>query len=246
MSDREMSDEDRMGAAHRGGRMDPTHGIQALHCQSPLDLMMASEEVVYTEDEMRVEGMRRFVIFLFGDGRPEELCFATRRLYSVARVFFPQVLEGVSLLTMEAIFAGADDDARVVRGGSVADLLGDHGESGRAVQVRTETVGRLMQFLFSDAKPSRPELPMRRVYALAKGYFPELLGGMSLHELGDVFGEGNSGGHRARWSWRIKKLIVLPVEEAGGVAHLKYQKKESTCRKYAAAQQGNQNRKKKK
>jgi hypothetical protein len=248
MSDREMSDEERLGAAHRGGHMDPTNGIQALHCQSPLEVMISLEEEdpARVEAEQRLEGMRRFLAYLFGDGKPEELCYSTRRLYSIAREFYPQVLEGVTGEVMAAIYEGALSDSGVSlrRCDSIAEVLHREGDS-RGFEVRDETVGRLVFFIFAEGKPERPELAMRRVYALAKSFCPELLGGMSLHDLGKVFGEGDEKGNRARWSARVKTLVIKTVEESGAVAHMKFQKSASTCRKYSAAQRGNQNRKKK-
>jgi len=249
----EMSDEDRIGAAHRGGRMDPTNGIQSLHFQSPDDAAMAREE--HNEDderaseiEMQVEAMRRFIGYLFGDALPKKLCYATRRLYSVAREFYPHLLIGVSSDCMESIYEGAlsDDGVSARRCDSIAQLLSQAGDDGRGYEVRDETVGRLMCFIFSDDRPSQPAYAMRRVYALAKSFCSHAINGMSLHDIGKTFGEGDNRGNRARWSARIKVLVIKTVAESGAVAHMKYQKSASTCRKYSAAQRGNQNRRKQK
>jgi hypothetical protein len=160
----EMNDETRVGAAHRGGSMDPTHGFQALQpTPTPLDSLIEKEE-----------------------GRPET-------------------------------------DA-----------------------VRSATMRKLMAFIFDDGKPENPEFAMRRLYAIAKAFYPDLIEGISLEALGKVFEEDNTEKGRQRWSARIRNIINKPIAEAGGVAHAKFQKSETTCRKYSEAQKGNQNRKKKK
>ena len=65
---------------------------------------------------------------------------------------------------------------------------------------------------------------------------------MSLHELGEVFDEPNPEKARQRWSHRVRRWMNKTVEDAGGVAHMKFQKSESARRKYAEAQRGNRNR----
>lgn len=235
MSD-EMSDEVRLEAAHRGGHEDGTHGIQALHGRSPLEELMEMEEGDSRDrDQVRVEAMRRFLLFLFADGRPRELGYATRRLYAVARGYYPQVLQGMTAGQLQEVMSGGEgmNHAEALRG----VLEGDEFEE------RDATVGRLMFFVFVDGRPGEPWFAMRRVYALAKSFAPEVLEGMSLEAMGEVFGEKGEKAARARWSARIRVIVSDRVEQAGGVAHLKFQKSQSTRRKYAAAQMGNQNRK---
>lgn len=238
----EMTDEIRMGAAHRGGHQDESHGIQALNsARSPLEELMAAEEGGRPErDEVRVEGMRSFLSYLFSDGQPRVLKYATRRLYAVARGYYPELLTGVTMEVMEGIFA-PDEAAGAVRWQEPlrSVLEGDY------LDVRDETVGRLMFFIFLDEKPSEPWFAMRRVYSLAKSFVPEALDGMSLEMMGEVFGEKGEKSARQRWSARIKAIVVKTVKDAGGVAHTKFSKSRTTCLKYSEAQRGNQNRKKK-
>jgi hypothetical protein len=237
----EMSDEVRIGAAHRGGHEDGTHGIQALHGMTPLDEVIAMEEAGRSErEEVRVEAMRRFMLYLFADERPGKVWFATRRLFAVARGFYPQLLLGMSAEELQPVFAGENGECGVNRRESLAGIL-----EGDLVDVRDETVGLVMGFLFTVRGRGGVKVVMQRLYCLAKAFFPETIKGMSLERLGEVFGEPGRRGARARWSARVKKVVSEFIEAAGGVGHLKYQKSESTCRKYAAAQAGNQNRRKK-
>lgn len=121
-------------------------------------------------------------------------------------------------------------------------MASEDGDGPEVDAIRKETMERLMLFFFADGKPERLELPMRRVYAVAKAFFPELIDGMSLDALGEVFDEDKPERARARWSARLKVMVNKPIEEAGGVAHSKYQKAESASAKYSAAQMGNRNR----
>lgn len=234
-----MTDEERVGAAHRGGDEEAAHGIQALVQQTPLDELIAREEADREEDDdVRLETMRRLMLFIFCDGKPEDLRFARLRLYSVVREFYPQVLEGVTRKMMREIFEVAGEASMDARDGVGLVLKGDRPE------VRDELLGKLLWFFFYKGKPERAELVMRRVYALAKSFYPKAIHGMSLEELGTVvFREGKPSAARARWSWRIKKMINEFIEASGGVAHAHFQKSSSTCRKYRAAAMGNNNRK---
>jgi hypothetical protein len=236
----EMSDEVRVMAAHLGGHEDPSHGIQALHGRSPLEELMDLEEGGPVDvDQLRVEAMRRFLLYLFSDGKPRELRYATRRLYAVARGYYPQTLRGITMVEMREIFRPGPGEEVAWREPLRSVLEGDQ------FDVRDETVGRLMFFLFVDERAGVPWYAMRRLYALAKAFAPEALEGMSLEAMGEVFGEKGARSARARWSARIRVIISDTIEKAGGVAHLKYQKSLSAREKYAAAQMGNQNRKKK-
>jgi hypothetical protein len=237
----DMSDEIRLGAAHLGGHQDPSHGIQALHGTSPLEQLIAMEEGGRLDrDQVRVEAMRRFLLYLFADKKPKDLRFATRRLYAVARGYYPQLLNGQTTAELAKIFKGPQSSGSTNFRESLSAVL-----AGDSFQERDETVARLMYFLFIDDKPSEPWFAMRRVYSLAKAFIPECLDGMSLETMGEVFGEAGEKSARARWSARIKVIVGKTIQDAGGVAHTKFSKSKSTCLKYAAAQQGNQNRRKK-
>lgn len=240
MSD-EMSDEVRLMAAHLGGAEDTTNGFQSLHGRSPLEELIEMEEGESRDrDQVRVEAMRRFLGYLFSDGDPMNLRYATRRLYSVARGYYPQTLKGITMREMQEIFRIDESEGEVCWQEPLRSVL-----EGDRFDVRDETIGRLIFFLFVDERAAEPWFAMRRVYALAKAFVPEALRGMSMEKMGTVFGEEGQRSARARWSARIKVMINDPISQGGAVAHLKFQKSRSTCRKYAAAQMGNQNRKKK-
>lgn len=236
-----MSDEIRLMAAHRGGHEDPSNGFQALHGMSPLEhLMMAEEEGDRDRDHVRFESMRCFLMYLFCDEGPDNLRYATRRLYAVARGYYPQVLKGVTAREMQEIFRVDESEDEVHWQEPLRSVL-----EGDKFDVRDETVGRLMFFIFVDEKAAIPFFAMRRVYALAKCFAPEALKGMSLEKMGEVFGEENQAKARQRWGARVKAIVGKTVEKAGGVAHFKYQKTRTASLKYAAAQMGNRNRRKK-
>ena len=239
MSD-EMSDEIRVGAAQRGGHQDTTNGFQSLHEKSPLENLIAMEDAEDRDrDQVRVEAMRSFVSYLFSDRQPQNLRFATRRLYAVAREYYPAVLKGATMDCMREIFRIAESETGLRYDESLRTVL-----EGDEFDVRDETIGRLIYFLFVDEKAGEPWFAMRKLYCLAKAFVPEAIDGMSLEKLGSVFGEDGERSARARWSARVKVYLESKIQKAGGVAHFKYQKSKSPCRKYAAAQQGNQNRKK--
>ena len=69
-------------------------------------------------------------------------------------------------------------------------------------------------YLFADGRPEAYELVARRVYAVAKCFFPHLLltrlpdGGtvaVSLEKMGIIFDDPNTESSRAKWSARVKR-----------------------------------------
>src|SRR5690606_5546786 len=73
---------------------------------------------------------------------------------------------------------------------------------------RVETFRRLLGFIF-DGTPD-PAWTMRRLYALAKAYAPELLRNMSDHDIGMIFGET-----RAAVSWRRDAVVMTTLFDGG-------------------------------
>lgn len=101
---------------------------------------------------------------------------------------------------------------------------------------RVQTFRRLLAYVFEEGPD--PAQAMRRLYALAKSYTPELLFNMSDHEIGMIFGET-----RAAVSWRRDKLVTKKLKAAGAKStHVRCQKTESARRKFSKAQRGNRNR----
>jgi len=239
----DMSDEQRVECAFRGGSADTTHGFQALNGQmDPLEALMAKEEV--NEDKVRSEFMQGLMGYFFADGqvwRPE---YVARRVYAVACARCPYLLLDMSKKVLGDIKALCDEWLVVRQAYSLEDLLyeGDHEDRDA---LRAATLRAVMRYFFSNDKPEDWKLVTKKVYGLAKSFYPHLIDGISLEELGEVFGEDKPKAHRARWSARIKTWVNKPIEEAGGVAHSKFQKSATASQNYSAAQQGNSNRKKK-
>lgn len=238
-----MSDEVRVGCAHRGGSADGTHGIQALNGEmTPAELAMVREEIAaggveagMSYNEVRAEIMSALIGWFFADESPEKPELVGVRIYAVARAFFPSLLLGAGVeLSMPVCGA---------RGASLQDLEQRIFEEGSQRDARVATVEKLMQHFFEDRKPENPVVVTRRVYGVVKSFMPELINGASLETLGVWFGEGEDvRRHRARWSYRIKVWVNKAIDENGGVAHAKFQKSASASVSYRNAQMGNKNR----
>jgi len=105
-----------------------------------------------------------------------------------------------------------------------------------AAAVELDCYRRLMGFFFADGP--HPAKVVRRVYACAKAFNPELCAHMTCQELATLLGET-----RAAVSWRIK-AVVNHFCEARGVKALRasFQRSDESCAKYAAAARGNKSR----
>ena len=118
--------------------------------------------------------------------------------------------------------------------------------------VKAETFERLFLYLFADCEPVAWEMVAKRTYAIAKAFFPHLLvvkdgqgreHRLSLEDLAHVFEEANLPAARARWSARLKNVVMKPIRAMGSKAIWRGAKSASACGKYSEAQKGNQNRK---
>jgi hypothetical protein len=118
--------------------------------------------------------------------------------------------------------------------------------------LKAETFERVFLYLFADGEAAAWEMVARRVYAVAKAYFPHLLAvkdkegkerRFSLEDLGHVFEEENVPASRARWQARVARIVDKPVRESGSTARRYGSKSATACGKYSEAQKGNQNRK---
>lgn len=117
-----------------------------------------------------------------------------------------------------------------------AGVLADRLETLAEFQVRQEAIVALLQFFFQDGP--QPERVAKRVFMVAKAYFPPLVLRMSLQQLAEMFGQV-----RATWSWRGKKKLNGFLSARGALAvKAPYQKSDAVCVKYAAAAVGNRNR----
>jgi len=101
---------------------------------------------------------------------------------------------------------------------------------------RHEVIGAMLDFFCADGV--HPGWVLRRVFAVLKAVRPQLLGDMSLEEMGNLFGET-----RAAQSWRIKKMFT-DYQRGKGAKSFKaaFQKSEAAVGSYSRAQKGNTNR----
>lgn len=106
---------------------------------------------------------------------------------------------------------------------------------------RETVLNRLLDYLASDGP--HPGCVLRRYFAVAKALQREdLLCGMTLHELGLMFGET-----RAAQSWRVKKIFSGYLKGRGAKGFkARFQKSEAAREAYSRAQLGNTNRRGKK
>jgi len=147
----DMTDGERLEAAHRGGHEDPAHGIAALNGELdpsqwaeladeieqglPLHLVagLAPEDLAEMEARARLPfwrgalaGQSRVMAYCFADEWPSQPEWATCRLYAIAREFFPSMLEGVPAETLGEVFTPERKPAPVVfRGYMALDALLD-------------------------------------------------------------------------------------------------------------------------
>jgi hypothetical protein len=101
---------------------------------------------------------------------------------------------------------------------------------------RREAVVGLLSFFFHDGPA--PQVAVRRVFMVAKAFYEALVLGMSLEQLGRMFGQT-----RATWSWRgRKKLNAFLAARGVQAVQAPYQKSAGTVEKLAIAARGNRNR----
>jgi hypothetical protein len=112
----------------------------------------------------------------------------------------------------------------------------EEGEPIDAYAMRIEAMRDLMSYFFAEGP--HPEAVLKRVFAVAKAIFPQLVFNMSCEEIGLLFGET-----KAAVSYRIKLLVNRPIAALfGHKVQLPWQKSSSACAIYAARAKGNQNR----
>jgi hypothetical protein len=106
---------------------------------------------------------------------------------------------------------------------------------------RSAVLNRLLDYLAADGP--HPGCVLRRYFAVVKALQREdLLCGMTLQELGLMFGET-----KAAQSWRVKKIFSGYLRGAGAKGFkARFQKSETARAAYARAQLGNTNRRGKK
>jgi len=217
----------------------------------------APDEVLMEKEEPGDEPPRRawlqeaLLAFLFADEVPEHWEAVAVRALAIFRHCLPELLVGRDL----------GEVAALVRRVQVAREF-ELGEFLRISQQEDwrEPLAGIMGYLFPAGRRWLYKGCIR-TYLVAKTYQPKLLvradlaaserHGMSFQELAMIFEResmrtpAQRAGARARWSARVKFLIRLPIEEAGGRSGLQFSKSSAARGKMAASARGNSNRKKK-
>jgi hypothetical protein len=122
---------------------------------------------------------------------------------------------------------------------AAADERGADAEADREAEELGElsaVAGRMLTFFFADGP--HPAAVMRRVFAWAKKFRPDLVGNLSLRDLAAMSGES----HEA-WRWRIEQWFDRFQERKGGEAvRAPWQRGDTTREACRRAQKGNRNR----
>jgi hypothetical protein len=219
-----------------GRDKDPVDGMDGHVVLPPDELVMMAEEIdTDSSEEWGVgEVFRRVLCFVFYDARCSERLgwdYAAAALEVLYREFCPCFL----------LTCGAERSSR--RKG-----LGLVSGSGRGVDemVREVPADLLESVLSRMARSLEGDLWLveltRRFYAVAKLLDEDLIGGISLARMGDVFGESNQAAARARWSARVHQVLREVGGPAACTVHGRYMKSDSARQKMSASALGNRNR----
>lgn len=239
-----MSDEAHMEAARKHA---DACAILPWHPLQPDEAMMQAEEESWESVDRRADLQEALMCYLFADGAPEVWQNVALRGLAVIRHGAPSLLVGRQLREVATI----RDASSVRAGGGLEELLAVcEGDEGR------EVLRRILNYFFPGTRREWLLEGAQRVYLLARAYQPHLVTvgrrEMSYEDMARVF-EGDAlltkrarGKARSRWSARAQRVLVLPIEAAGGTVKLQFGKSAGTCAKYAAAAKGNSHRKGKK
>jgi hypothetical protein len=224
----------------------------------PWEATAPDEELMRKEDGEDAGGRRRawlaeeLMVYLFGDGDPLRWENVAMRALAVFWHCLPGDLRGRDMTEMARV-----KDAAVIRRGfnleEFVRLCAD--EDWR------ETLRGIMGFLF----PPRCRWMLRgtmRAYVMARAYQPTLLAverdvdgkrrrvELTYEALEEVFSgsalrtEQERGRARAKWSALTQAVLRHPVEQAGGVAHVRFGKSASARAAMAASARRTCNRRK--
>lgn len=213
---------------------DPTQGHVII---PPDEMVMAMEEAVSLRDDdgmqALIEVFRQVLCFVFYDDRCRRRLgwdYAAAAIEVLYKEFVPSLWYGLPV----------DESARRQGVGLVSGAGGGVHELLRRADA--EVLARVLERVAVGLEGRLWLLELtRRWYSLAKLLDEDLLGGVTLAELGEIFGEGNPKAARARWSERNQ--VVLRILAGGAVMRARYQKSGESCERMRAAQMGNKNRK---
>lgn len=253
-----MSDADRlqwqMGA---NGGVDGTMGLGArlqdeMDSSNPLAALIAKEERemgILDEAEAEADAQEQFekvgflkvfMQYCLRPGYIKQPEVANRLLWALVHKYYPSLVRDIPLEIRQAQVS-AQFFIRPGKDVTMSEIVGEEDS------IRRECFRSFLHTeIFVDVTRRDPMMPTKRLYGLAKAFFAETIGDMSLHEMGECFeGDMSEKGHRARWSWRLKQWITNPMKEKGYVSHLTFNKREESRAKYAEAARRTLNRRKK-
>jgi len=221
--------------------------LQPWQALAPDEELMAKEEPV--EEPLRRAWMQEALLaFLFADGQPE--CWenvAVRALAIFRHCLLAEVV-GRDMTEVEGLRARAKIAEQFRVDAFIALSQQEDWQ---------EILEGIMGYLFPPGGRWLYKGCVR-TYLVAKTYQPKLLvradmaaserHGLSFEELARIFDKeaprtaGQRSAARARWSARVKFLIRLPIEAAGGRSGLPFGKSAAACAKMAESAKGNRNR----
>ncbi len=214
------------------------------HPLQPDEALMAAEEESWESVDRRADLQESLMCYLFADGDPERWQNVALRGLAVIRHCAPSLLVGRSMREVERI----RDASEVRQAGGLEEFLGVCRE-----EEGGEVLRRIMGYFFPGTRREWLLEGTQRVYLLARAYQPHLVTvgrrEMSYEDMARVFDgdplatKGARGKARSRWSARAQRVLVLPIEEAGGTVKLQFGKSAGTREKYRAAATGNEHRK---
>ena len=217
-----------------GVRVDLTDPTQGHVVRTPDVILMEAEDGESAEDGMAalIEVFRQVLCFVFFDERCRRghgWDYAAAAIEVLYREFVPSLwfslpVDGSWRRQGVGLVSGAN--------GGVHELLR---------RADPEVLARVLERVAVELEGKTWLLELtRRWYSLAKLLDEDLLGGVTLEQMGEVFGEGNPKAARARWSERNK--VVLRILAGSAVMKARYQKSVSSCERMSQAQMGNRNR----
>ena len=141
-----------------------------------------------------------------------------------------------SVLARKALKHGYRQEA-VTHEAPLTELIAAEEQAAAAAGLgRGDVLKRMLQFFYADGQ--HPGAVVRRVFAVAKAIDPDLLGHMTLEDVGEMLGET-----KAAQSWRVKKIFSGYQKQAGARGFkASFQKSEDACVAMSRAQRGNKNR----
>lgn len=252
--DQSPASEAALDRAWRHHSSSDTYGATAHHAQDPAEIMMILEEHDPAEHALRERAALRSEIFagfaeyLFADGPGP---YAVRdRIEGFLLSFQPDLAERcplpeewVSPAEVTAVLRKRKYVARLAASRSAATSSAALSTWYRAFSAEPDaecvvhTIAGLIALIVSEGESWR--LMVAVAYGIAKIFHPDLIAGMSLHDIAIL--SGDSG--RATPCARIQRIYSRRLAAAGARACLApYQKSAAAASTYSAAQMGNTNR----